>query len=298
MTITAPSPTAASQRQVTLRDIERYIAAPPETSVVLNIDADLARAILDKYNLENRGLKPHKIRPLIGDLQAGHWLLTGETIKFSDRRLLDGQNRLTACAESGVPIRTHVVFGIPDEAFSIIDTGAPRTAGDVLVCAGHKNPNELSHAVRRLHSWKETPGSRSVLQLSPNQVLTLLETEYHDLPRHLRWGRELQAQTKLTTSRGLTLHYAFESGMGSAAADTFMRAWIDNTGAQQAVVLRRRLAQMQSIIPGALHTNVVYAVAIKAFTRFVKGLPVDVATLRFAEDEAFPVVPSQQSVKE
>jgi hypothetical protein len=289
MAVAAP-PTKS--RLASLRDIERYMAAPPETSVVMEIDADLARAILDKYNLENRGLKPHKIRPLIGDLQAGHWLVTGETIKFSDRRLLDGQNRLTACAESGVPIRTHVVFGVPDEAFSIIDTGAPRTAGDVLICAGHKNPNELSHAVRRLHSWKETPGSRSVLQLSPNQVLTLLDTEYRDLPKHMKWGRELQAQTKLTASRGLTLHYAFEAAMGKAAADTFLRAWIDNTDAQQAMVLRRRLAQMQSVIPGALPTNVVYALAIKAFARFSQGLPVDVATLRFGEDEAFPVVPA------
>ena len=273
--------------------VERYIANPPETSVVLTFTPEMAGAILATYNAENRGLKPHKIRPLIGDLRSGEWMLTGETIKFSKRRLLDGQNRLTACMESGVPIKTHVVFGIDDNAFAIIDTGAPRTAGDVLVCAGIANPQMVAHVVSRLYAWEETPGVRSILRLSPNQVLHLYQTRYSDIGEHIAWGRELQAKTRLAASRGIALHYAFTKAAGQKVADTFVRAWIDNDPTiQQASLLHRRLAQLQSMLSGSLRANTVYAMAIKAFNHFMVGRPIDVGQIAWKEGEPMPSIRS------
>lgn len=272
-----------------LDEIERYIANPPATSVLMELSPDVAKALLEKYNTENRGLKPHKIRPLVGDLRDGAWLVTGETIKFSRQRLLDGQNRLTACVEANTPIRTHVVFGIDDAAFAIIDTGAPRTAGDVLACAGVGSPQVIAHAVARLNAWEQTPGSRSVLRLSPNQVLHLYQTKYKDLDEHIGWGRQLQAATGLPTTRGLVLHYAFTKAAGQKAADAFLSAWISgDPDAQQAALLRRRLAQLQSMLAGNIPANVAYAMAIKAFTAFVNGKPIDVGQIKWSETEPMP----------
>lgn len=208
----------------TIQSIKDYISRPPKTSVVLDITPRMAKAILDTYNTDNRGLKRHKIRPLVGELRSGGWLVTGETIKFSDRRLLDGQNRLTACFESGVPIRTHVVFGIPDEAFAIIDTGAPRTGPDVLVCAKVLNPGIIAHAVARLNSWENNPGKREVLGLSPNQILELYRTKYRGLDSHIGTGQQLQKATRTPAARGVVLSYAFAQVVSPIKADAFMQA--------------------------------------------------------------------------
>jgi hypothetical protein len=85
-------------------------------------------------------------------MMADEWMLTGDTIKFSDAGLLrDGQNRLRACQRAGVPFRTHIVFGIEDEAFDRLDQGKNRNGADVLSIAGYQYVTALSGAVRWTH---------------------------------------------------------------------------------------------------------------------------------------------------
>jgi hypothetical protein len=50
--------------------------------------------------------------------------------------LLDGQNRLIACTRALAPFSTHVVFGVDDLAFSVIDIGTKRTNADALKIKG------------------------------------------------------------------------------------------------------------------------------------------------------------------
>ena len=44
-------------------------------------------------------------------IQRGEWQLTGEVIKLDDEgRVRDGQNRLHAIVEAGVPVRSVVIY--------------------------------------------------------------------------------------------------------------------------------------------------------------------------------------------
>ncbi len=277
--------------------IKRYMIKPPETSVVMTIMPAMASAILAAYNTENRSLKPRKIRAIVGALRNEEWLVTGETIKFSSTRLLDGQNRLTACVESHTPIRTHVVFGIPDAAFAIIDTGAPRTPGDVLYIAGIHDPHTIAHIVRWMYTLESAPGLRSRLDLSPNSILHLYRTRYSDITDHLGWGRQLQTASgsRVPIARGALLHYAFERFGGRDRADEFLQSWIDGPekrarGIPQAFLLRRRLMQMSDYTSGLLPVTLSYATVVKAWNAYIRGAQIGVADLKWGPEEPFPSV--------
>jgi hypothetical protein len=108
-------------------------------------------------NDANRNPRSRVVGAYARDMQAGKWLVTGESIKF-DRsgNLLDGQHRLLAIAESGIPQRMLVVSGIDPVARQVIDTGAVRTGGDALRLAGigGGNPYALASAARMLVLWE------------------------------------------------------------------------------------------------------------------------------------------------
>lgn len=137
---------------------ELVSTTPPNSpSVVLIISPQLAQHILEKYNDSNRKQRPNKIRRFAADLRDGFWVLTGDTIKFgSNGALLDGQNRLCASINSGVPLQTHVVFGIDPVAFKYLDTGTVRTGGDTFKVAGVPNYDLAGKATRWLMIF-ETP---------------------------------------------------------------------------------------------------------------------------------------------
>src|SRR5258707_13483681 len=84
-------------------------------------------------------------------IQRGEWQLTGEAIKLDDEgRVRDGQNRLHAIVEAGVPVRSVVARGVSEDAFDVMDTGRSRNAADVLHIHGFPSQNALAAAARGL----------------------------------------------------------------------------------------------------------------------------------------------------
>jgi hypothetical protein len=149
MTDSTTSTTIPDSDQKALTALDRYIATPPENSRVFTITPDMAADLLQRYNHHNRPPKPGHIGRYRNDMGANNWALTGDTIKFSDARLLrDGQNRLLACVEANASFRTHIVFGIPDAFFNMMDQGKNREGLDLLAIEGVKHPGDTASAVR------------------------------------------------------------------------------------------------------------------------------------------------------
>lgn len=123
-----------------------------EGAIKATITANIARHILDTYNTHNREPRSGSIKRYEREMVSGLWRLNGATIVFTDKhRLGDGQNRLIASANTGVPFTTYVVFGVEDECFDTIDAGKPRDHADVLKLMGAKQPRYMAVAVR----WAE-----------------------------------------------------------------------------------------------------------------------------------------------
>ena len=99
-------------------------------------------------NPRNRKINQRHVSALAVEIRAGRWLVTGEAIKLTaDGQLLDGQHRLWAVLEAGMPIRTMVVRGIQSEAQLVMDTGAARKPGQGLGLLGYANANATAAAL-------------------------------------------------------------------------------------------------------------------------------------------------------
>lgn len=106
-------------------------------------------------NEGNRNEKPVAIADYHIQMVKGDWIeWTGETLKFTGPnikepgRLLDGQNRLTAQVRAKKTYHYVVIFGVPPEAFTVLDTGVKRTAADALHISGVTNSLMLSGMIR------------------------------------------------------------------------------------------------------------------------------------------------------
>lgn len=90
-------------------------------------------AHLLKSNTNNRAVSRDNVNYIKKQLLEGKWMLNGECIKIAaDGEILDGQHRLIACQESGIPIETMIMFNVGKEAKHTMDTGRNRSASDVL----------------------------------------------------------------------------------------------------------------------------------------------------------------------
>lgn len=88
------------------------------------------------------------------DMKAGKWRLNGETIKIArDGTVPDGQHRLLAGIEAGVPFWSLVVTGVEPEAQDTIDIGIGRKLADSLSIAGKPNHIALASIARWSLRW-------------------------------------------------------------------------------------------------------------------------------------------------
>ena len=105
------------------------------------VTPELARRWL-QTNTQNRPLSETMVIAYMVDMLDGRWQYNGDAIRFDHTgRLIDGQHRLHACIEAGVPFETDVVTGLAPEAIRTIDIGRVRTAGHIAHIEGVENAN-------------------------------------------------------------------------------------------------------------------------------------------------------------
>lgn len=90
-----------------------------------------------KMNTKNRNVKDRHVAWLSAQMQQELWVYTGQRIPVSITGiLLDAQHTLLAIIDSGTTQDFIVVCGLLEKSITVIDTGAARTAGDVLEMNG------------------------------------------------------------------------------------------------------------------------------------------------------------------
>ncbi len=266
-----------------LNEIAKNISAPPATTVVIEIDPQTAKELLEKNNKGNRPSKPNKISQFATDMNANRWGLTGDTIKFgTDGRLLDGQNRLSACIKSNKSFTTHVIFGINPDLFGRMDIGKPRNPADILHIAGYKNSSMLAAAIRWAHLLDNDPYDRSTLQ--PDQVLELAKGKYSDIEPFLKHGRDLNKQFAHPAGQLAALIYHFSKSDPKKATD-FVRAWLkgDRNGKYQIIDTMQALLHSQKANNnGRIHELTRASIIVKAWNLFKLGQKGSLAQLQSA----------------
>jgi len=114
------------------------------------ITPEVAKALLGN-NKNNRNITKGHLALLKSEILNGNWKYNGQPIIISNTGgLLDGQHRLTAVVETGVPIDTAVIRGVEEDAFVTMDTGKIRGGSDVLSIVGSRHGAHIASAIRKV----------------------------------------------------------------------------------------------------------------------------------------------------
>lgn len=102
--------------------------------VLKKITPSYAKEILENRNENNyRTLKKNAAKLYQKDMEDGNWIFNGDTIRFdTDGNLIDGQTRLQAIQDSGIPQKFIIVTGLDPICAKTIDIGFKRSVEDYL----------------------------------------------------------------------------------------------------------------------------------------------------------------------
>jgi hypothetical protein len=145
----------------------------PVYYLIVMLCPQLASWIVNKINDKNFRKRSHNDTVAYAkDMETGNWVLAPEPIVISPNgtALLDGQHRLKACADSGIPIRIGITFGDYDD--TIINCGKGRSLSDLLNSETKFN-TEMAGALQQIWAHftgtvhrnnKGTQGSRKLIK--------------------------------------------------------------------------------------------------------------------------------------
>lgn len=177
-------------------------ASQSVSSTIERIDPDRARELL-AVNKGNRRVDRGTVERYAAAIRRGEWRLSHQGIAVdSDGVLLDGQHRLSAIIKAGVAVDMLVVTGIEREAFSVLDTGKRRTAGDALRLHGAADSIHVAAALRYIHLFQTIPNGQwrgSASRLTNDQVLELYELN-PGIVDCVRDGRQISTATGIIAS--------------------------------------------------------------------------------------------------
>lgn len=184
-------------------------------------------------NKRNRNARKAYVSALADVIRRGEWKLNGDAIRFSkDGDLLDGQHRLRAIVEAGIPVRSVVVAGLDPEAQDTMDRGTKRSIGDIFTIHGITEGKTMAAASSWLH--RLDTGTASKFEggghgVSPAQALAVYERNrgLHDSSRAGRLMAD--SGLRLNPSAAVALHYLF-SKIDRVDADRFFDALARGTG--------------------------------------------------------------------
>lgn len=127
---------------------------PPEPEMTrVTVTPEMAQQWAER-NTRNRPVRYGRVARFARDMTAGNWTLNGETIKFDvNSDIIDGQHRIYACIQAGVPFESLVVTGLPPEVQDTVDTGASRTMADQFTLRGEPYGPLLAAVTRWAYLW-------------------------------------------------------------------------------------------------------------------------------------------------
>jgi hypothetical protein len=200
----------------------------------------------------NRPVSKARVRALIEDLRTGRWRLNGESIILTeDMRLIDGQHRLMACAESGIAITALVAVGASADDMPSIDQGKSRSGADTLAAASIPRSRDIAAVARWLWRYQHETMRQVTVPLRNGDLPAFVEA-HPGLHSALSWG--CAVQPILPASCGAAFYWLFNQ-RDAALAKEYYAALRSGEGlekghpalAVRAVAFRERLTMTHAV---------------------------------------------------
>lgn len=278
-------------------DVEDLIVRPGV--YVVEITPDDAKRLLER-NTKNRHPKPNAIDRYAKTMANGKWRRTNQGIGISrSGELVDGQNRLMACIQAGVPFETTLATGLDEEAKDVVDVGVKRSLGDSLRMAGYINVVALAGGVGLRMRYEEVVRTgqpwRQARSMSVTHDEALAYTlEHPELAEHTTSSWVVRKAFSIVP---VSVIIAFESmayEYDPFKAEEFRNGLITGANLSEGdprLVLRNYLMRLMSStsrrVRGADSMHML-GMFIKAFNDFVNGDKREIIV--FKHEEQMPVV--------
>lgn len=245
-------------------------------------------------NTHNRDVRPRIVRTYSHDMSAGLWEWNGDSVKFDTEGVLqDGQHRLLACVEAGVPFVTLVIRGLPPSVQDTMDTNVSRKYNDVLKLRGEKSYNTLAATVRGVAAW-EAGGvyARSFSRRFSNRELDLVLARYPWLRDGSALIKRISRSVALPASAAGPLWWAFSMIDNEDAEHFFDRLTSDegHKDGDPITTLRRALIHNRDNVRGDRNIKYLMALVIKSWNKYRAGDEMFSVSFRRggASPESFP----------
>ena len=256
------------------------------------ITPDVAEEML-KANVHNRNMSRE---PLKNAIMNGEWKLNGAAIVFSDDGvLLDGQHRLKACVDTGIPIDTIVVRGVSHYAQITMDTGKKRNVVDYLKLLGFKSCTCVA-AIGSVMQRADKYGIGSSLHKANGDQFTVESTVNYIIDNYderiapiVRDSDNVKRRYKGVGSGtvGVILDRLRMGGAQPDDIDDFLRQLRGVTTPTQSVyVLQQRLERNANDKMGKLPQEYIAAFIVKTWNAYIRGD--DLKILKYAKGGANP----------
>lgn len=225
-----------------------------------------------RANTKNRPVRKRHVEFLANEIKNGNWQVNGQAIIIADNeQVLDGQHRLLAIIDAGIPIKSMVVYGIPEAAFATIDTGAVRTSADALCLHFQDYPQHVVKAVATAVPWVKQleRGSmhKGAKKISNTEVITYARDHLTMFERAITLLHYPKDNRPMSVGLGTAL-YEYVARKDEERADKFFESLYTGENLERddvEYVLRAAFAKDSQRITSKLPAHVKMRMAIKAW---------------------------------
>lgn len=278
-----------------LGEFHDLVQNPPLRSVVVHVGPDAAEQLLALSNEQNRPLSANHVRRLGSSFVDEDYALTGDTIKFSKSgRMLDGQHRMRSCVNRKRAILTHMVFGLDEDVFDVIDQGKKRTAADILALAGVEQYALVAAAVAWVVRLQSAGTGAATMdggaELSPRQIRRLATGEMARITDHAAHAILISKAFKHPPSMIAAILYLIGKRK-KALAEEFVQEWVNGAkiGRNEAFnVLSQRLLAVAHQSGGHINRMVRAAFVVQTFNHWNAGEVPSPRSLSWRKGQKFP----------
>lgn len=241
--------------------------------IVVKLNSDQARQWLAQ-NTNNRRIRKSLVAYLRRQIDNGEWQDSHpQPIVFSSAgRLLDGQHRLMAIAESdfanGHGVRLRVETGASDLVREYLDTGIPRTLEDRVELYQDPLVNKFAAQIVAIYVMLYQPGARSFKKATPEDA-----KDFVDIHRDaILWASEIHRRDRGVGLISVAYAAVEYRELAPTWADEFYRdLFIPAGDCQQAQMLRDWLQRRAVRSSGDANRREAYAKAVGAMKAHLEG---------------------------
>lgn len=262
-----------------------------------------ARQLLDGH-VNYRPHNADRVKMYKGDIVGDKWRSNGDTIVVDENgQLIDGQHRCHAVIESGIPIQTWIIWGVPASGVDVKDLHRPRSMRHILTRTGYSKADILGPALPFVWTWEKSGTlSRDSLGHPSKMVLKECLQRNPDITRYVHDSKPLR-ELGLANSLTSALRYILTRSSTEEIANQFLgELGIGEMLAQTNPVFQLRKRLQKNLATGAstLKKRTKLAMISKAWNMWLAGQECTQLMWRSTGPgaEPFPKILTQQEVSD